>query len=112
MSTHIVAVTTVGDADVASGLARKLLDRRLVACVNLLPSVRSLYWWKGAIEDDAECVLLMKTRADRYDALAAALETLHPYDVPELIVLPIEAGSAAYLGWVDESVTGQASGSE
>lgn len=105
MSEHILAVTTTGDDESAAALAGKLVERRIVACVNIIRSVRSLYYWKGAVEDDFECILLMKTRADRYDALVAAIDELHGYDVPELIVLPIESGSAAYLGWIDENVT-------
>ncbi len=104
MAEHIMAMTTTGDEESAVVLARALLERRIVACVNIVPRVRSLYRWKGTIEDDAECVLLMKTRADRYHALASALDELHTYDVPELIVLPIEQGSAAYLGWIDDSI--------
>ena len=103
MTEHIVAVTTTADEDSAAALARALVERRIVACVNIVARVRSVYRWQGAIEDDAECVLLMKTRADRYQDLETALGELHGYDVPELIVLPVERGSAAYLGWVDES---------
>lgn len=104
MAEHIMAVTTVGDEDSAGTLARALVERRVVACVNIVPRVRSVYRWQGGIHDDTECVLLMKTRGDRYQDLAAALAELHSYDVPELIVLPIENGSAAYLGWVDEAL--------
>ena len=103
MADYIMAVTTTGDEQSAVVLARALVERRVVACVNIVPRVRSLYRWKGAIEDDTECVLLMKTRADRYHALASALDELHAYDVPELIVLAIEHGSAAYLGWIDDN---------
>ena len=103
MAEHIMAVTTTGDEESAVALARELVERRIVACVNILPRVRSLYRWKGAIEDDVECVLLMKTCAERYEALASAIDELHPYEVPELIVLPIERGSAAYLGWIGDS---------
>ena len=104
MAEYIMAVTTTGDEQSAVVLARALVERRIVACVNIVPGVRSVYRWKGAIEDDTECVLLMKTRGDRYDALASALDELHSYDVPELIVLPIERGSAAYLGWIAASI--------
>lgn len=112
MAEHIMAVTTTGDEESAVVLARALIERRVVACVNIVPRVRSLYRWKGAIEDDVECLLLMKTRADRYHALASALDELHAYDVPELIVVPIEQGSAAYLGWVNENVTSASGASE
>ncbi len=104
MAEYIMAVTTTRDEQSAVVLARALVERRIVACVNILPRVRSVYRWKGAIEDDTECVLLMKTRGDRYDALASALDELHTYDVPELIVLAIEQGSAAYLNWITTSV--------
>ena len=104
MAEYIMAVTTTGDEQSAVVLARALVERRIVACVNIVPRVRSVYRWKGAIEDDTECVLLMKTRGDRYDALASALDELHTYDVPELIVLAIEQGSAAYLNWVTTSI--------
>lgn len=103
MAEYIMAVTTTGDEESAVALARELIERRIVACVNILPRVRSLYRWKGAIEDDVECVLLMKTSAERYEALESALDELHAYEVPELIVLPIERGSAAYLGWIADS---------
>ncbi|GMR24169.1 MAG: divalent-cation tolerance protein CutA [Acidobacteriota bacterium] len=103
MAEHIMAVTTTGDEESAVALARELVERRIVACVNILPRVRSLYRWKETIEDDTECVLLMKTRAERFQALASALDELHAYDVPELIVLPIEQGSAAYLRWIGAS---------
>lgn len=103
MAEYIMAVTTTADEESAVALARALVERRIVACVNIIPRVRSLYRWKGTIEDDVECVLLMKTRTERYQALASALDELHAYDVPELIVLPIEQGSAAYLEWITAS---------
>jgi len=104
MAEHIVVITTVADEEGASRLAKALLARRLVACVNIVGGVRSLYSFKGVVEDARECVLLMKTRADHFDALNLALDELHPYDVPELVALDIEKGSEAYLGWIDESV--------
>lgn len=103
MAEHIMAITTVADEKSAAVLARTLVERRIVACVNIVPGVRSIYRFKGAIEDEAECVLLMKTRGARFGELAAALSELHAYEVPELIAVPIEKGSAAYLGWVDEN---------
>ena len=104
MTEHILVMTTVGSEEQAAKLARALVERRLAACVNVVSSVRSFYQWKGKLEDEGELLLLMKTRADRYPALEKAVHELHPYEVPELIVLPIESGSAAYLGWVDENV--------
>lgn len=103
MSEHIVAVTTTSDEASGASLARALVERGVVACVNIVPRVRSIYRWQGTIEDEAECVLLMKTRADRFSELESALGELHTYDVPELIVLPIDRGSAPYLAWLDEN---------
>lgn len=104
-SDYFVALTTVAGEEDAVRLARALLDRRLAACVNVLPGVRSLYRWKGVIEDDREHLLVIKTSAGRYPALAAALEELHPYEVPELLALPIEAGAEKYLSWLGSSVS-------
>jgi periplasmic divalent cation tolerance protein len=95
-----VALSTAPDEDVAARNARALVDERLAACANLVPSVRSIYRWKGAIEDAREVLLVIKTRADRVDALAERLRALHPYDVPELVVLPLVGGLAPYLDWV------------
>lgn len=106
MSDYMIVLTTVAsDAD-AKALARALLERRLVACVNVLPDAQSLYRWQGKVADESECVLLIKTRVDRYDRLAAAIKELHPYEVPELIAVPITQGSSAYLRWIDESLGG------
>ncbi|MEY2632191.1 MAG: divalent cation tolerance protein [Pseudomonadota bacterium] len=88
------------DATVAETLARRVLDLRLAACVNLLAPCRSLYRWEGAIESAEEVPLLIKTSADRYPALQAALQQAHPYTVPEIIALPVSAGLPAYLHWV------------
>jgi periplasmic divalent cation tolerance protein len=95
-----VALSTAPDEDVAARIARALVDERLAACANLVPSVRSIYRWQGAVEDAREVLLVIKTRADRVDALAERLRALHPYDVPELVVLPVAGGLAPYLDWV------------
>jgi periplasmic divalent cation tolerance protein len=96
----VVVLLTAPDAEVGSGLARTLVDERLAACVNLVPGVRSIYRWEGRIHDDAEVLLIAKTRADRCDALAARVRALHPYTLPEVLVLPTAGGSAEYLAWV------------
>ncbi len=101
----VVALTTVGAAADAERLARALVEGRLAACVNVVPGVVSTYRWKGAVERDEEQLLVVKTRADRIDALREALVTLHPYELPEFVVLPVEAGHAPYLAWVRESVS-------
>jgi len=86
--------------DKAFDLARALLERKLVACVNVLPGVHSLYWWKGKIHTEDESLLVIKTTKDKVATLTEALPELHPYDVPELIALPVEDGLPAYLEWL------------
>ncbi len=98
----ILVLTTLGaDAD-AAALARTLVEERLAACVNVLPAMTSIYRWKGSVEQDREQQILIKTTAGRVDALAARLRDLHPYELPEFIVLGAEA-SEAYAEWVDDS---------
>jgi len=99
MESARVLLCTCPAAD-AGRIAEGLLKRRLVACVNALPGAVSRYWWQGRIETAEETLLLMKTVAARVPEVVAALEELHPYDVPELLSLPVEAGGAAYLAWV------------
>jgi periplasmic divalent cation tolerance protein len=105
VSEHVVVLSTVGTAEDAARVARALVERRLAACVNVVPAVRSIYRWKGRVEEDEERLLVIKTRRDRIEALREALVALHPYELPEAIVLPIEAGHPPYLAWLDESVT-------
>ncbi len=96
---HVVLVTAP-DAEVAARLARAIVEERLAACVNVVPGVRSIYRWQGAVQDDSEVLLVMKTRADRVDALGARVRELHPHDVPEVLALAAAGGSADYLAWV------------
>lgn len=84
----------------ARALARSLVERGVAACVNLVPGVRSVYRWKGRVEEARETLLVAKTAADRVADLLAAVEDLHPYEVPEGIALPVEGGLAPYLEWV------------
>lgn len=100
-----VAMCTVPDEAAGERIARQLLQERLIACANLLPAVRSLYWWEGRIDDGAEMLMLMKTTVDRTEALKQRLPALHPYDVPELLFLPVADGLEPYLGWVVSETT-------
>ena len=95
-----VLLLTAPDAEVAERLARGLLEERLAACVNLIPGIRSFYRWQGAVQDDAEILLVVKTRADRLEALASWVQDLHPYELPEILALPVIGGSQAYLDWI------------
>jgi len=88
-------------AESARRLARLLVEARLAACVNILPGATSIYRWKGAIEEAAEWMLIIKTRRDRFEALRDELAKAHGYEVPELIALDIAEGLPAYLDWID-----------
>lgn len=86
--------------------ARTLVGERLAACVNVLPLMRSIYRWKDAIEQESERQIIIKTTADRLDALRARIRALHPYELPEFVVLPVVDGEVGYLDWIRDSVTG------
>lgn len=96
-------LTTVAAGGKGSALARTLVDERLAACVNVLPPMTSVYRWRGAVEVDSEQQLVIKTTASLVAALEARIRELHPYELPEFVVLTAEAG-AAYATWVGESV--------
>jgi periplasmic divalent cation tolerance protein len=96
----LLVITNLGDIDSARRLARALVEQRLAACVNLLPGVQSVYRWQGNIEEEGEVTLLIKTTEARYAELEAAIRALHPYELPELIALPVAAGLPAYLHWI------------
>ena len=100
----VIVLTTLGaDAD-AAALAETLVTERLAACVNVLPVMTSVYRWKEKIERDREQQIVIKTTADRLEALEARLLALHPYDVPEFLIVPVESASAAYRDWLLGSV--------
>lgn len=100
----LLALTTCPDEAGAADLARALVDERLAACVTRLPGATSTYRWEGRVMEDTEVVLLVKTTADRLPVLRERLPALHPYDVPELVALPVVGGLPAYLEWVRQSV--------
>jgi periplasmic divalent cation tolerance protein len=101
----VVLCTAPADGDHAQRLARGLVEARLAACVNVIANLRSFYRWDGAIQDDAEVQLVIKSRAGRFDAIAAYLQEHHPYDVPEVLALPVVDGAASYLTWLAEQTT-------
>lgn len=95
-----VALVTCPDEATALSLARALVEERLAACVNVTGRVRSVYRWKGAVEEADERLLVIKARADRLERLGQRLAELHPYEVPELLVLPVDRGLGPYLDWI------------
>ena len=105
MSERVVVLCTVGSAEDAERLARAVVEGRLAACVNVVPGVTSFYRWEGKVASDGEWLLIMKTTKERFAALREAVVELHPYDVPEVIELPIGDGHPPYLDWIDASVS-------
>ena len=103
-STDAVVVYVTAPQAEAPELARTLVERHLVACVNLVPAVRSFYNWQGQVHDDPEALLIIKTTEDGFEALRAAVVELHSYDVPEVISVPVTHGHAPYLSWIRDSL--------
>lgn len=104
-SAFAIVLTTMPADGAWAALARTLVDERLAACVNVLEPMRSVYRWEGAVTEEAERQLIIKTTAAAVPALRARLTALHPYEVPECLVLPVTGGGDAYLGWLAASVT-------
>lgn len=101
---YVLVLSTLPASHDAATFARALIEERLAACVNLLPVMRSVYRWEGAIQDEEERQLLIKTTRARVEDLRERLAELHPYDVPEFLVVPVAGGSDAYLRWISKSV--------
>jgi periplasmic divalent cation tolerance protein len=108
MTDKIVVLSTCAAEEDAERLARALVEGRLAACVNVVPGVRSFYRWKGQLDSGVECLLIIKTSRDLFPNLRAEMERMHPYEVPELLALPIVAGAENYLGWLDANLRGVA----
>lgn len=101
----LLVITNLPDRASAQKLAEALIGQRLAACVNILSPCASVYRWKGVVQHDEEHPMLIKTRAERYLELEAAIRAAHPYELPEIIAVPIERGLAAYLAWVDSETS-------
>ena len=108
MTSHIVILSTCATGQEAASIARLLVERRLAACVNVIPNIRSFYRWKGEIETSDEWLLIVKTSADLFGAVSQALEAAHSYEVPEVIAIPIVAGSGNYLNFLSTSTLPEA----
>lgn len=102
----VVVLVTAPSAEAADRIARPLVEERLAACVNVVGPIRSLYRWEGRVQEDAERLLVVKTRRTLLDRLEVRVRALHEYDVPEVVALPVTGGSAAYLAWVLDSTDG------
>ncbi len=96
---------TAPDPEVAAGIARTLVSERLAACGNVIPGLTSIYRWEGVVQEDPETLLVLKTPRERVAALIRRIGELHPYDVPEVLSLPVEEGLPAYLSWVESEAS-------
>jgi periplasmic divalent cation tolerance protein len=109
MTDQIVVLSTCSSPEEAERLARLLVERRLAACVSVVPGVRSFFRWQGAVDCAAEWLLVAKSSRGLFPALAAALELEHSYEVPEVLALPVVEGAANYLNWLAASLRSQES---
>jgi periplasmic divalent cation tolerance protein len=99
----LLALSTFPDAETARRISNQLIEERLAACANIFPTIESIYRWKGKMESGQEMIAFFKTSEDRQSAFQDKLRALHPYEIPEIIFIPIVAGLPEYLGWVAES---------
>lgn len=104
MTEAIIVLVTAPSADKAAELARTLVEEQLAVCGNVVPGLRSIYRWEGKVQDEAEALLLLKTQASLFDALRERIVALHPYQVPEVLRLGVEAGHQPYLDWIRDNV--------
>ena len=106
MSEFIQVTTTASTREEACRIAKALLERRLAACVQIAGPVESHYWWKGQLEQSAEWLCIIKTLRVKYASVEAAIRATHSYEVPEIVAVPIDAGSASYLAWLRNETSG------
>ncbi len=103
---YILVFVTAPDENTAADIARALVDKGLAACVNIVKDIRSIYKWQGKIEDEAEVLMIVKTRKTMFEALEKKVKSMHPYSVPEIISVDIAQGSGAYLEWMSQVLPG------
>ncbi len=101
---HVVILVTVPDFDTGVKIGRALVESRLVACVNIVRDVKSIFFWEGKVDEAVEALLIIKSRLDMLDKIIEKIRQLHPYQVPEIIAIPIVYGFEKYLRWIDESI--------
>jgi periplasmic divalent cation tolerance protein len=105
MTNARIVLTTVGSQEEARKIAHAMVDRRLAACVNIVPQIESVYRWQGKVETAEEWLLLIKTQAALYERVRDAIKELHSYDLPECVMLEVRDGSHEYLNWIAENTT-------
>lgn len=101
----MIYITTSGEEE-SKQIAKTLLEERTVACANIIPSMKSFYWWEGEIEEDTESILILKTRSDKLDTLIKRVKDLHSYELPCILEISIQNGSQDYLKWLEDSLQG------
>ncbi|XP_039938925.1 protein CutA isoform X2 [Hirundo rustica] len=102
--THSIAFVNCLNEQIARDIARAIMDKRLAACVNILPKSSALYFWKGELEESTEILLLVKTRTSKIGELSNYVRSIHPFEIPDIVSLPIEQGNPLYLRWMEENV--------
>jgi periplasmic divalent cation tolerance protein len=100
MTDAMLVLTTLPNADAAAEMAKRVVDERLAACANLFPAVRSIYKWQAKVEDQNEVLILFKTRQEHFERLKSRILELHPYEVPEVLAIPVEQAYQPYLEWL------------
>lgn len=104
---YVVILVTAKDEDEAQRIGQELLDARLIACVNIVKGVRSLFWWQGNIDQASEALLVIKSHKGLLEEIIAKVKSAHSYDVPEVIALPVIGGNPDYLAWIEDEVKGR-----
>ncbi|MDD2487328.1 MAG: divalent-cation tolerance protein CutA [Candidatus Gracilibacteria bacterium] len=104
MTNYIQVFVSIDNKDNAKILAKKILENKLGACVQLIDGINSFYWWKSNIDESNETLLLIKTKSDLYDNLEKFIKENHSYDIPEIIIMPIVGGNKDYFGWIEENL--------
>jgi periplasmic divalent cation tolerance protein len=101
---YVLLISTAGNVQEARTIARNLVSKHLVACVNIVPSIHSIYWWKDEVAEDHELLILIKSKRHKIPEIEKTIRSLHSYETPELIAVPLEYGLAEYLKWIDASL--------
>jgi len=104
---YLIVFVTAPTTDDGRKIAQTLVREKLAACVNILPGIISIYTWEGETCEDHEVLLIIKTRADLFETLSATVQEIHPYDVPEVIAMPLSTGAGDYLHWIDQVTQGK-----
>ncbi len=105
LGSYVVVLVTVPSREDGIRIARELVSRRLVACVNIVDNVHSIFFWEGKVDEAREALLIVKTRLDKMNEVISCIKSMHPYQVPEIIALPIVYGIESYLKWIDSVIS-------